>query len=140
MPAHAREGRPGRRNRAPAVLPSAPTAGGSTDRLRLGFGCPRFRAACTTADKTNTPREPLMNQLTAICLLALAPMIASASHGPHLATGAGNRTATGAGQSAIPGRDRTAFTEAAALAAGGAGLVLMGWAWRRSTRRTDSRS
>ena len=81
-----------------------------------------------------------MKHLTAICLLAMAPMVASADHGPHLGSGTGNNTGTAAstGKSATPGRDSTAFTETAALAAGGVGLVLMGWAWRRSTRRKDS--
>ncbi|MBP6817426.1 MAG: hypothetical protein KA778_18935 [Burkholderiaceae bacterium] len=79
-----------------------------------------------------------MNHFIAICVLALAPMIASASHSPHLGTGPGSTAASGAGKNATPGRDRAAFTETAALAAGGAGLVLMGWAWRRSTRRKDS--
>jgi hypothetical protein len=81
-----------------------------------------------------------MKHLTAICLLAMAPMVASADHDPHLGSGTGNSTGTAAstGKSATPGRDNTNFTETAALAAGGVGLVLMGWAWRRSTRRKDS--
>ena len=67
-----------------------------------------------------------MKQLTALCLLALAPIIACADPVRNLAP----RT--------LPVRSTATFTESATLAAGGLGLVLMGWAWRRSTRHTDS--
>jgi hypothetical protein len=68
-----------------------------------------------------------VKRLTAIFLLALVPLTASANHDRHLNHGD------------APETDRSAINETVALAAGGLGLVLLGWAWRRQTRNKDSR-
>lgn len=77
-----------------------------------------------------------MKRISAICLLALAlaPTIACASHDAHLSP----RTGTTPARDSATVTAAVTVTETAVLAASGLGLVLMGWAWRRSTRRQDS--